>query len=157
MSVSWSVPVVTRGRQWAGRPRKRGSIPGIFFYSPKCSNRFWVPSSLGFNGQENLFPPGFDTDHSPLSSAQLKEGRSYTSCCAQETYLYTARDAVKFGKWDSAWEKSTASIICPGDEGNFSVKLEHITKTLKTEAARYSETSVSAEDPRRRKWKLLKF
>jgi hypothetical protein len=58
----------------------RGSIPGRgkgFFLWPLCPDRLWGPPSFLYNGYRGSFPwgkarPGRDTDHSPTSSAEVK-------------------------------------------------------------------------------------
>jgi hypothetical protein len=66
----------------AGRSGLRGSIPGggwEFFSSPPRPERLWGPASLLSNGYQGLFlwgvkRPGRKADHSPPSSAEVKNG-----------------------------------------------------------------------------------
>jgi hypothetical protein len=59
----------------------RGSIPGsrkIFFSSPECPYRLWgLPNflSIGIGAlSRRVKRPGRDSDHSPSSSAEVKNG-----------------------------------------------------------------------------------
>ena len=62
-----------------------GSNPGIGArdFSPICPDQLWGPPGLLFNGHWGLFPgvkqPGCAVNHSPPSSAEVKNGWSYTS------------------------------------------------------------------------------
>jgi hypothetical protein len=60
-----------------------GSFPGMkkkFFSFPERLDRLWVPPRLQFqfNGYGGSFPgvnhPGYEADHSPPSSAEIKNG-----------------------------------------------------------------------------------
>jgi hypothetical protein len=65
-----------------------GSIPCSsweFFSSPPRPDRFWGPPSLLSDGYQGLFLlgvkwPGRESDHSPPSSAEVKNTWSCTSC-----------------------------------------------------------------------------
>jgi len=54
-----------------------------FFYSPKCPEQFWGPSSLVLNGYRGSFLGikwlGCAADHSPPNSAEVKNEWSYTT------------------------------------------------------------------------------
>jgi hypothetical protein len=63
------------------------SIPGSgweFHSSPPSPGRIWSPPSLLCNGYQRFFPykvkrPGREADHSPPSSAEVKNAWYYTS------------------------------------------------------------------------------
>jgi hypothetical protein len=65
----------------------RGSIPGRdwkFSSSPPYPDRLWVPPSLLSNGYREALSlgvkqPGSEADHLPPTSAEVKNGWSYTS------------------------------------------------------------------------------
>jgi hypothetical protein len=57
----------------------RGSIPGrgkLFLFYPQRPDWLWGPPNLLFNGYRGSFPglkrPGLEADHSPPSSADVK-------------------------------------------------------------------------------------
>jgi hypothetical protein len=62
-----------------------GSIPGRskrIFSSPRCQDRLWDPTSLLFNGNQELFLvgmkwPGCEADYSRPSSVEVKDGGAY--------------------------------------------------------------------------------
>jgi hypothetical protein len=67
----------------ATRVDGRGSIPsrGKFFFSPQLPDRLWGPPSLLYNGSQQFFSRGVkrpvrEADHSPQSSAGVKNGRA---------------------------------------------------------------------------------
>jgi hypothetical protein len=74
-----SVGIATRLR--AGRSDDLGSSPyggWVYFSSTLCPDRLWGPRSLLYNEYRGLFPwgskrPGHEANHSPLSSAEVKE------------------------------------------------------------------------------------
>jgi len=51
---------------------------GIFLFTPP-PERLWDPLSLLSNGYQGLFPWGREDNHSPPSSAEVKNAWSYTS------------------------------------------------------------------------------
>jgi hypothetical protein len=56
--------------------RSPAETKGFFLY-PLCPDRLWGPPSLLYNGYRGSFPrgkarPGRDADHSPQSSAEVK-------------------------------------------------------------------------------------
>jgi len=57
-----------------------------FFSSPPHPDRFWGPPSLLSNGYQGLFPWGREADHSPPSSAEVKNAWSHTSTPAIRLY-----------------------------------------------------------------------
>jgi hypothetical protein len=66
--------------------QRGGSSPGRgkrFFFSPKRPDRLWGPPSPLFNGYRGSFPglqrPGREVNHSPPSSAEVKNEWSHTS------------------------------------------------------------------------------
>jgi hypothetical protein len=71
--------MVTRDKPYTGR--KIGvQFPagtGTFFSSPR-PDRLWSPASLLSDGYRGSFPGG-EADHSPPSSAEVKNTRSFTS------------------------------------------------------------------------------
>jgi len=54
----------------------------VFFYAPKCPDRFWVQPNLLFSGHRRHFPgvkqPKREVERSP-SDAEVKNGWSYAS------------------------------------------------------------------------------
>jgi hypothetical protein len=71
-----------------------GSSPGRgwqFFSTPPCPNWLWNPSRLLSNGYQGLFP-WLEADHSPPSSAELKNEWSYIST---PQYAFMALCSVK--------------------------------------------------------------
>jgi hypothetical protein len=56
---------------------------GIFFSSPPRPDRFWGQPRLPSSGCRSLTPgvkrPGREADHSPTSTAEIKNAWSYTS------------------------------------------------------------------------------
>jgi hypothetical protein len=79
-----SVCIATRLRAGSGF---YGTIPGgdwEFFSSPPRPERFWSPPSLLSNGYREALPlgakgPRREANHSPPSSAEVKNAWSYTS------------------------------------------------------------------------------
>ena len=69
-----------------------------FSSPPKLPVRFWGPTSLLFNGWRHSFPmlkqPGRAADHSPLSSAKVKNERSYISTPPIYTLLITLQNVI---------------------------------------------------------------
>jgi len=54
-----------------------------FFFSPKRTDRLWGPPRLVFNWFQRFFSlgaklPGRDADHSPQSTAKVKNSGSYS-------------------------------------------------------------------------------
>jgi hypothetical protein len=74
-----SVSVVTYWTIW-GSNSGRGKR---LFSSAELTDQLWEPSCLVFDGYKVYFPgvkrPGRETDHSPTSSAEVKNEFNYTS------------------------------------------------------------------------------
>jgi hypothetical protein len=87
------VEVCTIGLR-AGRSGFYGSIPvgGWEPFSSPCPEQFWSPPSLlsgGYRGALSLGIkwPGREADHSPPSSAEVKNAWSYTSTPSQYVFM----------------------------------------------------------------------
>jgi hypothetical protein len=57
---------------------------GLRIFSSRCPDRLWSPTNLLSNGYRVLFSPGVkrprrESDHSPITSAEVKKMWVYTS------------------------------------------------------------------------------
>ena len=92
---------------WAGRSGVSTLVKGKnFFSSPNRPERLWVPLSLHYDGYRGSFSgvkwPGHKYDHSPRSSAEVKNEWSYTSAppirfhgVEKENFTFTCKTHVK--------------------------------------------------------------
>jgi hypothetical protein len=72
-----------------------GSNPGRgwkFFSSPPRPHQLWGPPNLLSNGYQKVKRPGREADHSPPSSAEVKNARNYIST---PQYAFMAWCSVK--------------------------------------------------------------
>jgi hypothetical protein len=80
---SWGISVSIMTRLRAGRPGFYSWQNKYFYSSPPHPDRLWGSPSLLSIEYQGLFPglkrPGREADHSPPSSAEIKNAWSYTS------------------------------------------------------------------------------
>jgi hypothetical protein len=94
-----SVSVVTKLNGLDDQESAPGRVRD-FFSLPPCRDWRWGPASLLWNEYQALSPelkqPGHEADHSPPSSAEVKDARSYTST---PPYVCMAWYLVKQKTW----------------------------------------------------------